>query len=172
MQKQVLISRISGFVQDFLLENPRQLVFPLGSFLLLLGGSRSWLPPNQTLLNPNWQAGQTGLWFDVSSPWALLGYYLSLLSVRIAFLASIVLWSLPLENLVRRFVRGVVAPAVLGLIIFSTMVLSAKRVQVSVLESESGMIIEVLRLFAHRLGSLGFGFYLTLIGIATVAGAL
>jgi hypothetical protein len=164
--------RLIYFVRDFLPEKPIQLIFPLGSFLLLLGSWTPWLPPHHVLVNPEYQASETDLWFDISSHLAMTGYSIARLCVSAAFLASIVLWSLSVNDPARKFRRWVVAPACTGIAIFTAIVMLSKDPRISVLESRTQVIQNVLGRFPGRIASLGTGFYLALIGVALIYGAV
>jgi len=66
MNPRDLFAHVSAFVDDFLPENLLQLLFPLGTFLLLIGSWHSWLPPGHTFFAHRWQSVRPDQWFDAS----------------------------------------------------------------------------------------------------------
>jgi hypothetical protein len=166
---QSLFRRLGIFLSDFAPGSPLQLLFPLGSFILLAGMSVSWLPPNHTVYDPYYQTPRPNLWFDVSTPALQIRYYAALWLIRLAFLASIALWCLRVRDVTRKFVVCVFLPFGLGVGYFLTLVLLGQSSAESVLEPTSQVLWNGLGKFPARLGSLGWGFYIAMLGAAVLS---
>lgn len=173
MKAQSLPKRVYGFLEDFLPQNAVQLSFPLASFILYVGTS-SWLPPRHTFYNLLFQQatkklGFTDLWFNVSSIPALLRYDVAIWAAYLAFFASVVLWCLPLRNVLRKFAVWVFLPIVLAVVYFLALVLISRSPDASLLTPSSQIVSEQLHMFPSRLLLLGRGFYVTLFGVFAIA---
>jgi len=167
-----LFRRTALFLRDFLPENNLQLLFPLASLVLYVGGASPWLPPGHILVNPELQHQDGTLWFDISTRLLMLRYYAILYAVILGFLGSIALWCLPARRLVGRFVAWVLLPIAVAILSFLTIVLRGGARSASLLEPPQQVLQEHLHDFPTRLLLLGRGFYITLLGLALLTGAL
>jgi membrane protease YdiL (CAAX protease family) len=167
-----LLGRLRSFLQDFLLANNLQLLFPLASLVLYVGASYSWLPPGHVLSNLQYQHQDGTLWFDISTRFLMLRYYAILYTVHFSFLGSLALWCLPVRNLWGKFKAWVLLPGGLAVTWFTAIVLVSRPQPLSLLEPPGQILQDDLRPFLGRLLQLGTGFYITLLGMALCAVAL
>jgi membrane protease YdiL (CAAX protease family) len=167
-----LSRRFNAWIRDFLPENLPQLVFPLASLLIFIGTTYTWYPPQHTLANYAAQSGQPDLWFDFTSRWIQATYYVTQYAMWFVLLASIWLWSVPVEVPLRRFNRWVLLPVGLVIAVFLALVLLGESPPASVLDRASSGLHTLLWRFLGRLLTLGNGFYLTLLGTAMLIAAL
>lgn len=168
------IRRTVSFLRDFMPESGLQLLFPMASFILFIGASTPWLPPGHVLLQPRLQGaerklGMANLWFDLSTVGAALRYYGALWITDCASVASVALWCLPFRSVARKFATWVFFPVGLAVFWFLFLVSIAPVSPHSILEPESQLFLDHLRAFPVRFAALGIGFYITLIGAASLA---
>ena len=120
------IQRLAHFIRDFLPAQNLQLLFPLGSFLLLLGISHTWyllrLPQEfeAVLRQQNYQVDPNAYqrFTHAYQAWVLAEESIAMAAVRFAFFASLVLWWVFLRKIASKFVAWVFLPAGLALTIF------------------------------------------------------
>jgi membrane protease YdiL (CAAX protease family) len=167
-----LLGRSRSFLQDFLLANNLQLLFPLASLVLYVGASYPWLPPRHVLSNLQYQHQDGTLWFDISTRFLMLRYYAILYAVHFGFLGSLALWCLPVRNLWGKFTAWVLLPGGLAVTWFTAIVLVSRPQPSSVLELPGQVPRDDLRPILGRLFQLGTGFYITILGMALFAVAL
>ncbi|MGH9699076.1 MAG: lysostaphin resistance A-like protein [Candidatus Acidiferrales bacterium] len=149
-----------------------QLLFPLGSFLLLVGSTHNWVPPGHTYFNPLVAPRSTDLWFDISRLALLFRMDLCLIVAEFTFFVSLLLWCVRVSNPIRQFRRWVFMPIAAAAGYFLVLVFLARGVPSSVIESHLQMFQESLRLFPARLLTLGAGFYVAIVGVGLLAFAL
>jgi len=169
---QRLLRRAGLFLRDFLPEDARQLLFPLASLVLIVGGSRPWLPPGHVLSDPQLQHQDGTLWFDLSTRFFMFRYTLILYAVRFGFLGSVALWCLPVRKRERSFFAWVLLPSGLAILSFLMIVLLGRAQPVPLLEPARQVLLEDLHELPSRLLHLGTGFYITILGMVLLAGAL
>lgn len=169
---QSLLRRTALFLRDFLPENNLQLLFPLASLVLFVGGSFPWLPPRHVLSSLQFQHQDGTLWFDLSTRLLVLRYYAILYAVHFGFLGSVALWCLPLRGLWRKFAAWVFLPSALAVVCFLAIVLLSRAQAPSLFESRRQVLQEDLHEFPNRLLHLGTGFYITLLGIGLLVVSL
>lgn len=125
------IQRVGSFLRDFLPEQKLQLLFPLGSLLLLLGTSYSWyrldLPGVAEVLcirdhhvDAATFQGFTRSYFV----WVQLEELIARAMTQIAFVATLILWTLPSRKIISKFLAWVFFPAGLALVAFETFLIS------------------------------------------------
>jgi membrane protease YdiL (CAAX protease family) len=130
-----LIERLALFIRGFLPAQNLQLLFPLGSFLLLLGASHGWfllrLPQafEAVVRQQNFQLDPNAFdrfnhSYDV---WVLIEERIAMALVRFAFFASLVLWCLSARKIVSRFAAWVFLPAGLALAAFPAFLIATTR---------------------------------------------
>jgi len=164
--------RVGLFLRDFLPENNLQLLFPFASLVLYIGASRPWLPGGHVLYALQYQHQDGTLWFDITSRLAMLRYQSILYGVTFSFLGSVALWCLSARNVWRKFAAWVLLPGGLAIASFLAIVFLSRPQPVSLLEPWRQVLQEDLREFPARLLQLGLGFYITLLGMASVAASL
>jgi len=129
------IQRRAHFIRDFLPAQNLQLLFPLGSFLLLLGASRAWyllrLPQefDAFLRQQNYQIDPDAYqrFTHAYQTWVSIEESIAMAAVRFAFFASLVLWCVSLRKIVSKFVAWVFLPAGLALTIFPMFLIATTR---------------------------------------------
>jgi membrane protease YdiL (CAAX protease family) len=120
------IQRLAHFIRDFLPAHNLQLLFPLGSFLLLLGASRAWyllrLPQEfeAFLRQQNYEIDPAAYqrFTHAYQAWVSIEESIAMAAVRFAFFASLVLSCVSLRKIVSKFVAWVFLPAGLALTVF------------------------------------------------------
>lgn len=128
-----LLDRIRLFIRDFLPAQNLQFLFPLTSLLLLLGASHSWyllrLPPAVTALLQQPQTDTNAIQHALHSyaTWVELPEQIAIGLVYFAFVASLVLWSLSVRNVVRKCIAWVLAPAGIALVALPTFLMATTR---------------------------------------------
>jgi membrane protease YdiL (CAAX protease family) len=150
-----LLWRAGFFLSDLLPESNLQLLFPLGTFLLLLGWEYwQWFPLNHSRTN-----------------YIAAGIIMRLV-VRFAYTASLVLWCVPVRNPSRKFFWWVFLPiglCVLGSLAFFGLGLGGFS---SVLEPESDALRDHLRSLPQLFRGTGIGLWATIAGAFVFFGAL
>ena len=128
------IERLAHFIRSFLPAQNLQLLFPLGSFLLLLGASHVWyqlrLPGVfEAMHQQNFQIDSNAFQqFNHSyNVWVVVEEQIAMGLVRFACFASLVIWGLALRRIVSRFIAWVFLPAGLALAAFSTFLVATTR---------------------------------------------
>lgn len=155
IQPRPLLWRLGFFLRDFLPESDRQLIFLLGSFLLLLGWEQSlWVP-----------AG-------FSRNAYILSNSVIRLSVRFAYTASIVLMCVPVRKPIQKIMSWVFLPVALGLLAALSMFLFWETGKDSVLDSQFQVIANRLRSLPPLFAGLRIGSYFIFAGIAVFAGSV
>ncbi len=168
------IARLGTFLRDFLPEQNLQLLFPLASFLLLLGASHPWyrFPISgvrfDTLANQA-QAEQFNRSTNAWAGWEQLGPELL---VRFAFFASIVLWTLPLRKAISRFGGWVYLPASLAVIGYPAFLAATAVRRNAALDAFVSSVHLPISVTHSWLRLLGDGLYLTLGGLIVLGVAL
>ncbi len=152
--RQSLPWRVGFFLRDLLPESNLQLLFPLGSFLLLLGWQYwDWLPVRR------------------GDDRALVADALVRFAVRFAYTASVVLWSARFRSPVRKFVSWVFLPVALGVTFFLGLIIFLPA-NTSVLDSELQTVRDGLAALPSQILHLGYGAYFTLAGAAVLGFSL
>lgn len=147
--------RIGFFLRDFLPENNLQLLFPLGTFLLLLGWEYwEWFPPRY------------------SRAFTIIAGSIVRLAVRFAYTASVVLWCAAVRKPIRKFFWWVLLPIVSGVLSATVLFLTWRDSTVSFLEPELEVVLRHVRSLPSLLARPGMGAYLTLLGLAVLAVSL
>jgi len=167
-----LFRRAALFLRDFLPENNLQLLFPLASLVLCVGSSYPWLPPRHVLSSLEFQRQDGTLWFDLSTRLLMLRYYAALYAAHFGFLGSVALWCLPVRKRERSFFAWVLLPSGLAILSFLMIVLLGRAQPVPLLEPARQLLLEDLHELPSRLLHLGTGFYVTILGMVLLAGAL
>lgn len=159
------LGHLRSFLQDFLPENNLQMLFPLASLLLYVGASYPWLPPRHVLGYPQFQHQDGTLWFDLSTRFSIVRYYVILSIVHFGFLGSVAVWCLPVRKIWRSFALWVLLPSAFAILSFMTVVVIGRAQPTSVAEPAQQALRENLHEFPSRLMHLGTGFYITLLGV-------
>ncbi|HUJ33513.1 MAG TPA: CPBP family glutamic-type intramembrane protease [Candidatus Acidoferrum sp.] len=167
------------FLRDFLPEQSLQLLFPLGSFLLLLGGTHFWyelqLPGVSEALrqSPRFPVDPYALqrFTHALTAWAGLADLLARNFAQFAFLASLILWVLNIPKAASRFAAWVFLPACLALVAFPVyMIATARQRNAAVDDLLNSLYLSVP---AHNwFPGLSYGFYLTVAGLIVLAVSL
>jgi membrane protease YdiL (CAAX protease family) len=129
------IQRFTHFIRDFRPALSPQLLFPLGSFFLLLGASHTWyllrLPQEfeAVLRQQNYQVDPNAYqrFTHAYQAWVLVEESIAMASVRFASFASLVLWCVSLRKIVSKFVAWVFLPAGLALTVFPMFLIATTR---------------------------------------------
>jgi membrane protease YdiL (CAAX protease family) len=129
------IERLALFIRDFLPVQSLQLLFPLGSFLLLLGASHSWyllrLPQEfeAVLQQRNYQVDPNAYqrFTHAYQAWVVVEESIAMAVVRFASFASLVLWCVSLRKIVSRFISWVFLPAGTALAAFPIFLIATTR---------------------------------------------
>lgn len=158
--------RLGAFLGGFLPEQNLQLLFPLASFLLLVGASYLWFRV-VGLEDSSYRELLTDL-VAHRRIWEPLEKLLRLL-VECAFFASLVLWTLPVTKPVRKLLIWVVLPcscAVVGYPIALVVTPAQKGVFPGEFAASATVLARGLRVL------LGGGFYCMLAGVGILCSAL
>jgi membrane protease YdiL (CAAX protease family) len=168
-------SRLGNFLRDFLPEQNLQLLFPLGSFLLLLGASHFWY---RIQLPGVWEAARQ-LHSQVDSDalqqftrsltaWVALQEQFARYLVQLAFLASLILWTLPVRKALSRFAVWVFLPVGFALAAFPAYLIATAHRRNAFLDAFVNSL-HVAPLKHSWFPGLGEGFYLTIAGLIVFA---
>jgi hypothetical protein len=164
------------FIRDFLPAQNLQLVFPLGSFLLLLGASHSWyllqLPiAFEALQQSGFQVDHNAFQHFVHSynEWVVIEEEIAMGLARFACFASLVLWCLSMRKVVRRFVLWVFLPAGVALVVFPTFLIATTQQRNAALDALSIAAHVALPATRPWFPTLGAGIYLTVSGLILLA---
>lgn len=170
------IERLVLFIRDFLPAQNLQLLFPLGSFLLLLGASHSWyqlrlpgvfeaLRQQSFKVNPN--AFQQ--FIHSYNVWVVIEEKIALSLAQFASFASLVLWCLSARKIVRRFVAWVFLPAGIALAAFLTFLIATTRQRNAFFDAFTTAAHVELPATRPWFPTLGEGIYLTVSGVIVLA---
>ena len=167
-------ARLAAFVRAFIPEQLAQLLFPLASFLLLLGASHPWyhLPvagfKADMVANPA-EAARVVRALNLVEGWErAVPRFLA----QFGFFASLALWTLPLGNIeskLRRWVGLPVGAALVGYPAFLVLTASQRNASLDAFAKFSSLPVSVSHSWFR---SLGHGWYLTLAGLGVLAGCL
>ncbi|MFZ0639181.1 MAG: type II CAAX endopeptidase family protein [Candidatus Acidiferrales bacterium] len=174
------IERLAFFIRDFLPAHALQLLFPLGSFLLLLGASHSWyvlrLPGAfEALQQPGFQVDHNALqqFMHSYNAWVVTEEEIAMGLARVACFASLVLWCLSVREVVRSFIVWVFLPAGVGLAVFPTFLIATTRERNASFDAFTTAAHVALPATHPWFPTLGDGIYLTVSGlIVFVAGLI
>ncbi len=167
-------ARLAAFVRAFIPEQLVQLLFPVASFLLLLGASYPWyhLPvagfKPDMVANPA-EAARVARALNLVEGWEqAVPRFLA----QFGFFASLALWTLPLRSIESKLRRWVVLPvgaALAGYPAFLVLTASQRNASLDALAKFSSLPVSVSHSWFR---SLGHGWYLTLAGLGVLAGCL
>jgi membrane protease YdiL (CAAX protease family) len=157
------IARLGTFLRDFLPEQNLQFLFPLGSFLLLLGAKYAWYIASNVLARLG-AAGGAALFARPDPRLLYLCIFAGLLA-HFAFFASVVLWCLPVGNVLRKFGTWVLFPLGFATVTYLVVLVSAVDAG-SVLDTKLHRLYLSLRAILPDWTSVGLGVYGTLVGLA------
>jgi membrane protease YdiL (CAAX protease family) len=168
------VARFARFLRDFMPAQTLQLLFPLGSFLLFLGASYPWyrFPISQVSLDTLVNQPQVEDFIRSINAWAGWEQFAPELLVQLAFLASVVLWALPIRRVVSRFAAWVYLPAslaVIGYPVFLAATAGRRNAALDAFVSSAHLSASVTHSWLRLLGD---GCYLTLAGMVVFSVAL
>lgn len=174
------MKRLALFVRDFLPSQSLQLLFPLGTFLLLLGASRAWyllrLPQefNAFLRQHNYQIDPNAYqrFTHAYQAWVLFEETVAMAAVRFAAFASLVLWCVSVRKILRRFMVWVFLPAGIALAVFPVFLIATSRLRnafVDVYIAAANVSPPTSRPW---LPNFNVGFYLALSGLIVLGAGL
>ncbi|MGH9733950.1 MAG: lysostaphin resistance A-like protein [Candidatus Acidiferrales bacterium] len=165
------ISKLAAFVREFLPEQWPQLLFPLASFLLLLGTSYPWyhlslagFEPDKLAKSAEATRAMRTLDFLARSNQVVPQFL-----VRFGFFASLVLWTLPVRKVVLKFELWVAMPVGMAVVGYPTFLAITARHRNALLESFAKLLrlqVSVDHWWVH---SLADGCYLSLVGLSVLA---
>jgi membrane protease YdiL (CAAX protease family) len=170
------IERLALFIRSFLPAQNLQLLFPLGSFLLLLGASHVWY---QLRLPGVFEAVQQQN-FPIDSNafqqfnhsynvWVVIEEQIAMGFVRFACFASLVLWALAPRRIVSRFVAWVFLPTGLALAAFLTFLIATTRQRNASLDAFITAAHVALPTTRPLFPTIGEGIYLSVSGLIVLA---
>ena len=166
------IARLGTFLRDFLPEQNLQLLFPLGSFLLLLGASHFWyriqLPGVfEVLQQRNFQVDpQAFQQFNHSyTVWVLIEEQIAKALTRLAFFTSLMLWCLNFRKVVSKFLLWVFLPAGFALVAFQIFLIVTGHQRNALLDAFTSATQVPLPSTRPWFPSVGDGTYLTAGGL-------
>lgn len=174
------IARLWVFTRDFLPVHNLQLLFPLGSFLLLLGSSHSWyllrLPQefDAVLRQQNYQMDRSAYdrFTHAYQAWVLIEETIAMTAVRFAFYASLVLWCVSVRKVVSRFVAWVFLPAGIALAVFPTFLIATTRQRNALVDAWIAAAHISTPAVRPWFPTLNVGFYLAISGLIVLAAGL
>ena len=173
------IARLGTFLRDFLPEQNLQVLFPLASFLLLLGASHFWyriqLPGVfEVLQQRNSQVDpQAFQQFNHSyRAWVQLEEQIALALTRLAFFASLILWCLSVRKVVSKFVAWVFLPAAFALAAFQLFLMATAHQRNAFLDAFTSATQVPVPSARPWFPSVGDGIHLTAGGLIVLAVAL
>jgi hypothetical protein len=147
--------RLGFFLRDFLPEHELQWLFPLGTFLLLIGWEYWRGFPGARL-----QAGSLAASVTIS------------IVLRFCYTASFILWIVPVRNPSRAFFRWVFLPLILG-VLGSLLILPIGYLSPSSrMESVSQILVDQVRALPLLLRAMGYRFFAPCAGVIVLAFAL
>lgn len=173
------VARIARFVRDFLPAQYLQLLFPLGSVLLLIGASSGWYRLNlpgvfeamqqwRSLIDPNTFARFTHYITD----WVSIEEQIARVFAVFASIASLVLWCLSLRDVIRKFIVWVFLPAGFALVAFQAFLLATTRQRDAAFNAITIAAHVPLPATRPWFPTLGEGIFFTLSGLIVFAVAL
>jgi membrane protease YdiL (CAAX protease family) len=162
-------SRLGIFLRDFLPEQNLQFLFPLASFLLLLGAKYAWYIASNVLATLG-AAGGAALFAQPDLRLLYLCIFAGLLA-HFAFFASVVLWCLPVRNVLRKFAAWVLFPLGFATVTYLVFLVSAVDTG-SALDTRLHRLYLSLRAILPDWTNVGLGAYGTVAGLAVFGVAL
>jgi membrane protease YdiL (CAAX protease family) len=171
------IERLVVFIHDFLPAQNLQLLFPLGSFLLLLGASHPWyllrLPGVfEAVQQQGFQVDSNAFQQFIHSynVWVVIEGQIAMGLARFACFASLVLWCrLPTRKIVRRFVAWVFLPAGIALAAFPTFLIATTQQRNASFDAFTTAVHVALPATRPWFPPLGEGIYLAVSGLIVLA---
>jgi membrane protease YdiL (CAAX protease family) len=170
------IERLAFFIRDFLPTHNLQLLFPLGSFLLLLGASHSWyrlwLPGVfEAVQQQNFHVDSNAFqqFTHAYTVWVVIEEQIAMSLARFACFASLVLWCLSMPKIVRRFVVWVFLPTGIALAAFPTYLIATTQQRNVFFDAFATAVNVPPPAVRPWFPALGQGFYLTVCGLSVLA---
>jgi hypothetical protein len=171
-------ARVAAFLRDFLPEQNLQLLFPLGSFLLLLGNRHLWFGLDwrgiTDRFHPEFGIDHRLLEQLMHSiaMWVSLEEQLAHVFVQFGFLASMLLWVLAVRRPLRKFLYFVLLPVAAAFVGYQTYLIVTANYRNALLDAflrAANLLVPASRSW---LPSPSYGFHLTLAGEGLLVFAL
>jgi membrane protease YdiL (CAAX protease family) len=174
------IQRLANFIRDFLPAQNLQLLFPLSSFLLLLGASHAWyllrLPQefDAVLRQQNYQVDPNAYerFTHAYQAWVVVEESIAMAAVRFASFASLVLWCVSLRKIASKFMAWVFLPAALALMGFLTFLIVTSGTRNAIVDTWIAAAQVSPPTSRPWFPALNVGFYLAISGLIVLAAGL
>lgn len=170
---------MARFVRDFLPAQFLQLLFPLGSLLLLIGASTWWYRLSLPGVFEAMQHWNSSVQLDALPRFQ--SFYVLLVRIeestamafaRFACIASLVLWCLSVRGVIRKFIVWVFLPAGFALVAFQAFLLATARQRDAAFDAVTVAAHVPLPATHPWLPTLGDGIFFTLGGLIVFAVAI